>query len=102
MSEMVKYRCLGCGSSRTGRHFGFNEDGEHDPEEHPEHVSERIVFEMGGRNNIQVVERGDLSLEEAQAMRASIQHTLDRLDAEIAEALGADNTIADDSAMGVG
>ena len=86
MAEVVKYRCAACGSSRTGRHFGLNEDGEYDPDEHPVHVTERIVFDLGGRGHAEVLERGDLGMDQALAMRASLQTTLDRLDAEIAEA----------------
>jgi len=86
MAEVIKVRCPVCGISRTGRHFGLDDDGEYDADAHPVHTTERIVLEFSGRASIRVLDRGDLTLNQARALRASIQTALDRLDADIASA----------------
>ncbi len=87
MAEVVRFRCPVCGINRGAKHFGVNEDDEYDPEEHPAHVIERIVFDLGGRGHAEVIERGGLDLNQTLALRASVKTTLDRLDADIAEAI---------------
>lgn len=84
-STTLELRCPGCGVSRTPKHFGINEDGEFDAELRPEHTIEQLTREFHGGGHIDV-DRGPLTLEQAQAMYASLQAALGQLGAEIAEA----------------
>ncbi len=66
--------------------FGIDEAG-FDPDNFPQHVLERMVRRFGGDRSI-TVERHDLSLEEAIALRRCLAEALRRIDARLEEATG--------------
>lgn len=66
--------------------FGIDEDG-FDPDKFPAHVLEAVVRRFGGYSNISI-EKADLTLDQAIALRRCLAAALRRLDARLEEATG--------------
>lgn len=70
---------------RAARHFGITDTAEFDPSLRPAHEPCLTLEEIGGRGRLSI-EKEALPLDLARALRASLVHAIEQLDAAIEDA----------------
>lgn len=86
MAHVDRLRCAACGKLSAAANFGIALDGDRDAafdsDSAPRHDPQRLRFTFGGRGKIDV-ERADLTIEQAEALRQSLLAAYRRLSAEM-------------------
>lgn len=86
MADRVQLRCVLCGTDRSPRYFGLDEEGEYAGAAAPHEMSLRVNH-FGGRARI-TVDRAPLPLNLAVGLRDALKAALARVEADIVEATG--------------